>query len=120
MIINLLNEKNKNWDIVKLEGSSRPLSNYLAWKLYNLFYQLPKIESKSFDFWELKEFVNLYDHLENINFFELLKNDYNNENLNQTIEDFILMDYDGAEKNLPELIEVVKNRLIDINNGELF
>lgn len=120
MIINLLNEKNKNWDTLKLEGSSRPLSNYLAWKLYNLFYQLPKIENKSFDFWELKEFVNLYDHLDDINFFELLKNDYDNENLNKVIEDFILMDYADEEENLPELIEVVKNRLIDINNGELF
>lgn len=120
MIINLLNEKNKNWDNVKLERSSRPLSNYIAWKLYNLFYQLPKIENKSFDFWELKEFVNLYDQLEDINFFELLKNDYNNENLNKTIEDFLLMDYSDEEENLPELIEVVKNRLVEINNGEIF
>ena len=120
MIINLLNEKNKNWDFVKVENSSRPLTNYLAWKLYNLFYQLPKIENKSFDFWELKEFVNLYDHLDDINFFELLKNDYNNENLNKVVEDFILMDHADEEDNLKELIEVVKNRLIEINNGELF
>lgn len=119
MIINLLNEKN-NWDYTKVEGSSRPLSNYLSWKLYNLFYQLSKIENKSFDFWELKEFVNLYDYLENINFFELLKNDYDNENLNKVIEDFLLMDYAEEQEDLTELINITKNKLIDINNGKLF
>lgn len=119
-MINLLTEKNKNWDFLKVENSSRPLTNYIAWKLYNLFYQLPKIENKSFDFWELKEFVNLYDHLENINFFELLKNDYENDNLNNSIEEFILMDYADDENNLQELVNLTKNKLLDIHNGELF
>lgn len=119
-MINLLTEKNKNWDFVKVEGSSRQLSNYIAWKLYNLFYQLPKIESKNFDFWELKDFINLYDHLENINFFELLKSDYENENLNSAVEEFILMDYSDDEENLQELVNLTKNKLLDINNGELF
>lgn len=119
-MINLLTEKNNNWDFLKVENSSRPLTNYIAWKLYNLFYQLPKIENKSFDFWELKEFINLYDQLESFKFFELLKSDYENDNLNNAIEEFILMDYAEEEDNLKELVNLTKNKLIDIQNGELF